>query len=530
MRYRTRKLSSQFFLAQLVILAITISVGFVLLARAERELLDTQYESRAAAIAQTVASAPTVRSCLEKPTAACRPLVQQIATEVSQRTGASYVVVIDMNRVRFSHPDPALIGQQVEEPVMTRDGRVHLGIDNGSTGRSANGKAPLYGPTGVMVGEISVGLRESSVSQALWSEIPTWALWFAVALAVGALASWLFASQVKKRTFGLELHEIAQLLQEREATLHGIREGVVAFDENERVSVVNDEAHRLLPLPINPVGSPLREVMPDDLRDRLVDPRMVADEIVYTRDRCLVVNRMPITLAGQSHGSVVTLRDQTELVGLQRELAGQRGLTESLRAQQHEFANRMHAVSGLLQLGRTTEALDYLLEIRGTAADFDNSLRERIAAPQIVGLLMGKVAEASEAGVEVRIAPTTRLSASPRNVHYLVSILGNLIDNAIQALASAPPPRLIDVAIVEAGGVRIQVSDNGPGIAPGSEQEIFLDGYSTKAGGRRGTGLAVVHRMVSRLGGTISVSTGPGARFTVALPDTYSSETRAELK
>lgn len=531
MPHRTRKLSTQIFLAQLIILAITISVGFVLLARAERQLLDTEYESRAAAIAAAVASTPTVRSCLAAPSAACRPDVQKLATEVSASTGASYVVVIDLDRVRFSHPDPALIGQQVEEPIYAKDGRTHLRIDNGSTGRSANGIVPLYEPSGKrIIGEVSVGLRDSSASRALWNEIPSWIMWFAIALGVGALASWLLATQIKKRTFGLELDEIARLLQEREATLHGIREGVIAFDENERVSVVNDEAHRLIRMPSNPVGAPLRDVLYDEtLRERLVNPRVVADEIIYTEDRCLLVNRMPVVLAGRPHGTVVTLRDQTELVGVQSELAGQRGLTESLRAQQHEFANRMHAVAGLLQLGRRDEALSYLLEIQGTAAGFDNTLRAKVASPQLVGLLLGKTAEASEAGVELVIGPSTWVGESPRAVHYLVSIVGNLVDNAIQALTTTPPPRRIVVTIVESDGMLIEVSDNGPGVKPGDEAAIFTDGYSTKEGDRRGTGLAVVQSMVSRLGGTIEVSSGRGARFTVVLPPMQPGDSRDGL-
>lgn len=374
-----------------------------------------------------------------------------------------------------------------------------------------------------MVGEVSVGIRESSVSSALWHELPSYAIWFAIALALGSLASFALAARLKRRTFGLELDEISLLLQEREAMLHGVREGVIAFDEFERVSVVNDEAQRLLGLPVSAVGRHLNDMLPDGrLRDVLSGRDARGDDLVLTDDLRLVINRMPVTVAGRSHGSVVTLRDRTEVAGLRSELDGERGLTESLRAQQHEFANRLHAVAGLLQLGDAEDALRYVLEIRGTAAEFDNTLRTHIESPQIIGLLLGKAAEASEHGIELVITPETWLSESPDKVQALTSIIGNLIDNAIAALTGVPAPKRIMVDIVEDDDeVRITVGDNGPGVATGAEGLIFRDGFTTntsRSGRPRGLGLALVARLVNQLGGSTEVSQGPGAEFTVRLP------------
>jgi two-component system CitB family sensor kinase len=527
MRNRMRRLSSQIFVSQLVILTTTMLVGFGLLVRQERSHLDSQYEARAASIAETTAGVPTIRSCMAQAAPGCAADIQRIASTIENETGASYVVVIDMNRVRHSHPDPALIGQQVAEPIVVADGRVHVGIDNGSTGRSANGKAPLRGPDGTLVGEVSVGLQESSVTAALRHEIPSYAAWFGIALLLGAVASWALARRLKRRTFGLELEEISLLLQEREATLHGVREGVIAFDAAGRVSMVNDPAQHLLGLDAGAVGHTLPELVPPGrLRDVLDGVGTTTpDDFVLTDDYSLVVNRMPVTLAGRPHGAVVTLRDRTELAALLRELDGERGLTESLRAQQHEFANRIHAIAGLLELGRTQEALSYLTEIRGNAAEFDHTLRTHIAAPQIVGLLLGKAAEASERGIELEIAPETWLSESPGKVQVLTTVVGNLVDNAMDAVSGQEPPRRVEVEIVEdEDQLTVVVTDNGPGVAPELVPRIFLDGYSTKAlpeGKLRGLGLALVHRLVTRLDGTVDVAAAPhgdGACFTVTLP------------
>jgi two-component system CitB family sensor kinase len=519
---RIRRISTQIFFAQLAILTASMAIGFGLFATTARGQIDSEYQHRAAAIAQTVAAMPDVRECMAQESTGCDTTLQDAATEVMLQTGASYVVLIDMNRVRHTHPDPALIGRKIEEQVIAADGNVHLGVDNGATGVTANARVPLRGPDGAMVGEVSVGLQESSVSSELIARLPSYGVWFLLALAVGAIASWLLARRMKRRTFGLELDEIAQLLQEREATLHGIREGVVGVGPDGRISVMNDEAQRLLGVAPG-TGRRLEEVIPaGPLRDALTDQRSGKDEIVLTDDRWLVVNRMPVTLAGASHGVVVTLRDRTDIEGLTRELDGERSLTESLRAQQHEFSNRMHALAGLLELDRPDEALEYLTELRGLSADLDQTLRTRIRAPHIVGLLLGKAAEASERGIELVIAPETSISEAPERLRLLTTVIGNLVDNAFDALAGAPGPRRVTVSAVEsAGDIVVTVSDNGPGVPPGEIAHIFRNGYTTKRGSivrHSGLGLALVHDAVVKAGGTVTVDNDEGAVFRVVIP------------
>ncbi|HEY4268013.1 MAG TPA: sensor histidine kinase [Galbitalea sp.] len=523
MRRRIRKLSSQIFLAQLAILTVSLAVAFVLFAQTARDNLDHEYQTRAAAIAETFAEIPTVQGCIPTGISECPGEVQALASSTAQRTGAAYVVVIDMDRVRHSHPNPALIGQKVSEPIIARDGKTHLGVDSGSTGVTANARVPLYGTDGQLVGEVSVGIQESSVSGELLAQLPTYAIWVAAVLAIGGLASFGLATLLKRRTFGLELDEVARLLQEREATLHGIREGVIAVDPVGRISVINDEAQRLLRLPPGSLDHPLDEVLPrGPLLDALTETSTVNDAIVITDDHCLVINRMPVVLAGRPHGSVVTLQDRTDLEALSRELDGERSFTESMRAQQHEFSNRMHAIAGLLELGRADEALDYIQEIRGGSADFDESLRTRIAAPQIVGLMLGKAAEAHERGIELILAPESSLGRAPDHVQAVTTILGNLIDNAFDALGSVRPPRRVRVSIVEtSSSLTVVVSDNGPGLPQGAIPQIFTNGYTTKRGSllrHAGLGLSLVDKAVGKLDGSISVSEAPGATFTVILP------------
>jgi two-component system CitB family sensor kinase len=339
---------------------------------------------------------------------------------------------------------------------------------------------------------------------------------------------------LKKRTFGLELDEIAKLLQEREAVLHGIREGMIAFDRAGRVTMVNDEARRLLNLPLfGGVGGYLEDMVPPGrLQDLLSGEIQGKDQVVLTDEYYLTVNRMPVTLAGRPHGAVVTLRDRTELSGLLRELDSVTSLTDALRAQQHEFSNRMHIVAGLLELGETEEALQYLTDLSGAEAAFAESVRSRIAPSVLVGLILAKAAVAGERGVELELTDDTWLGDTPDKVQALTTVLGNLIDNAFDAVSGpgVDPGAVSDggsggrvlVSIVEDDdGITVRVADNGPGIPAGAAETVFTDGFTTKpATGsmRRGLGLALVHRLVQRLGGTIAATEGPGAVFTVRLP------------
>ncbi|WP_406165932.1 sensor histidine kinase [Streptomyces canus] len=517
------RLSARILANQLAILALTGAIGFVLFAFAQRGEIDRAYEQRALDIAQTTAAEPQIQQAVEY--GGGGDVVQTVAERIRKASGASYVVVIDLHGIRHSHPDPALIGEPVGDPIVVLDGRPHVGSDRGATGRSANGKAPLYGSTGKLVGEVSAGIPERDVLGELWRELPTFGLYAAIAVALGSAAAFLLARRLKRSTFGLELEEIAGLLQDREAMLHGIREGVIAFDPDGRITVVNDEARHLLGLG-TALGSRLEEVLPDGRLRRALDGTLTGTDLnVLTDDHCLVVNRMPVTLHGRELGAVVTVRDRTELIGLLRELDSVRGLTDALRAQQHEFTNRMHTVAGLLDIGDLDAAYEYAVESAGADQALTESVRERIGNALLVGLIVAKTTVAAERGVRMVLSDDSALGEDPPHLRRLLTIVGNLLDNAIDAAAGGPPPaggREVELSLVEAVDlVMVRVVDSGPGIPPGAAESIFEDGWSTRPDrgtARRGLGLALVHRLTQLHGGTITVSEGPGAVFTVILP------------
>jgi two-component system, CitB family, sensor kinase len=523
---RRRQLSTRILASVVGILLASTLVGFVLVTLNQRAEFERDYRQRALSVAQTFAATPSVRQALAQPTPAGRRLIQGLADEVRRETGATYIVVIDRNGVRYSHPDPALIGKRITEPVIALDGRDHTGTDHGNLGISANAKVPIRAPGATNappIGEVSAGILERQVSDQLLHELPSLLLYFACALAIGVVASLTLARRLKRSTFGLELDEIAGLVQEREAMLHGIREGVITFDRDGRVTLINDEARRLIPLDDDPVGRPITDVVTHRrLCDLLTGALVGSDTVVVTDEHILVVNRMPVSRDGRDLGAVVTLRDRTEFEGLLRELDSVDALTDALRAQQHEFSNRMHTVAGLIELGDQDAAIHYALDVSVATAGRAEAIRERIEAPELAALLLAKTTVAAERGVELALTDGSRLARARVDTNVMISILGNLLDNAIDAAAAGPEPAQVTLRLKTCDEtVTIQVSDTGAGVPEALAERIFADGFTTKSrDGRsnRGIGLALVHRLVNRVNGTITVDCSGPTTFTVVLP------------
>jgi two-component system CitB family sensor kinase len=258
---------------------------------------------------------------------------------------------------------------------------------------------------------------------------------------------------------------------------------------------------------------------PGRLRDTLDGSGAAGDEVLVAGDRVLVANRMPVKVREHDIGTVITLRDRTELEGLLRELDTVRGLADALRAQAHESSNRMHTVAGLIELERYDDALGFITRQTSLAQALSESLIERIGEPALVALLLAKSAQATERGLELRVAESTSLAATDGDPTDLVTIVGNLVDNAIDA---AGAEGWVEVTIrSDADGTLIEVHDSGRGVDAAAGDELFRDGYSTKTprtSGSRGLGLALVRQTVRRRGGTVTVRNDGGAVFSVRLP------------
>lgn len=523
-----RSLSAQILAIQTAVLVVALLAGFVLAVWYQEGQLDHQYEQRALSVAEAVASSDTMADAVQ----AGDPhgIVQTMARQVWRATGVSYVVVTNAQGIRYSHPDPALIGKPVwsdPEPPSSepfRTGRPWVGIQNGTLGATARGKVPLYGDHHRLIGEVSVGIPVAQVRDYLVREIPSIGAYLLAALGVGAVLSLLLTRRLKRQTLGLELDAIAGLFQEREAMLHGIKEGVLGLDTHNRVLLANDEAHALLGLPADCLGRPLADLLgPGRLFDVIIGRQDGQDQLLVVGQRVVVANRMPIHAETKGRvGCVITFHDRTEPEGLLRELDTVLGLTEALRAQSHEFSNRLHTLVGLIELGRYGEAIEFVTAVSTQRNELTDCLMKTLVDPMVVAMLLAKTSVALERGVELRVSADRRFEGGFGEVSDLLTVLGNLIENAVDAAATASGSRVVEVEFSTFGAdLLLRVRDSGPGIAPGDREAIFIDGWSTKesrTGARRGLGLALVRQIVERRGGYVEIGTGGGAVFSVLLP------------
>ncbi|WP_243766053.1 sensor histidine kinase [Streptomyces sp. GC420] len=492
--------------------------------------LDDQAMRRALAIAQTTAVQPRIAEDLLTTPANRYGPVQQEAERIRRATGAEYVVIMNRQGVRWSHTDPAEVGNVVStDPSRALAGHEVMEIDSGTLGRSARGKVPLRDPdSGRIIGAVSVGIAYDSVRSRLLSAIPGLLAYAGGALAVGALAAYLISRRIHRRTRDLAFSDIAGLLAEREAMLHGIREGVVALDRAGRIRLMNDEAQRLLGLGTDGRGRTPEEVLGRGRTADVLGGRVTGDDLLTVRGhRVLVANRMPT----DDGGAVATLRDRTELERLGRELDGTRGLIDALRAQDHEHANRMHTLLGLLELEMYEEAVVYVTEVVGVHRATAEQVTERVHDPLLAALLVGKATVAAERGVSLRLSPGTLMPDRLVDPPGLVTVVGNLVDNALDASAGSLRAEVEVELRAEGRTAVLRVRDSGPGVPEDRRELIFTEGWSTKeppAHGRRGIGLALVRRLAERQGGTARVTdrTSGGAEFTVVLPEALAEELR----
>jgi two-component system CitB family sensor kinase len=531
---RRRTLAGQLLFLQLgIILVVLVSVGAVSLAQSEATFNRVEGR-RVSALAEQVAANPLVRGNLTVP---------------EQRTGLATLALQTVTQSRVTAVTIADADEQVRvstDPSL-EDKPLPLGASSVGSGASWSGSMSFGGDrqlvsqvpvlsiadnhVGEHLGTVMIAEDFPSVWERLRGASSYLLTYLGIALALGVAGSWLLARRIKRQTLGLEPHEITGLAEHREALLYGIAEGVVALDPHERITLVNDVARKLLDLPEHAAGMSLRDLR---VEGRLLDVLTGAgatdtdddsprDDVVIRRGRVLVMNRMRVERDGRHLGTVTTLRDRTALANLEREIGSFRSTTHLLRAQTHEFANQLHTISGLIQLGDYDEVVRYVDAVTERRQSLDLLVNSRVRDPAVSALLMAKASIASERRVELRVSDDTALDRlDAEDSADVATVLGNLVDNAIDAVSGEPAGQWVSVAIrQDTASVEISVSDSGPGVPPEVAQEVFVHGFTTKAAtaGERGIGLALTRLVCQSRGGEVRVASTPkgGATFVAEL-------------
>ncbi len=525
---RHMSLAAQFLVLQLaIVLLVLAAVVAVSLAQSASEFREVEGR-RALEVAEDLAGNTTVRMGLGDDHHAdwLTGPVQQTHT----LSGASYVVIASPDGRIVGSTDPQQLGRLFPlHGSSVLAGRAWTGTVTDDGRSSVVAHVPVFsavpGRSGELIGLAAIGRAYPTVWERLGDSAADLLTYLGVGCLLGVVGSLLLSRRIKRQTLGLEPVEIRRLVEHREAMLHGIKEGVVGLDRHERITVLNEVARDLLALPPDSQGRTLAGLGCDRrLVDVLTGVSAGQDQVVVTGDRVLTLNRRPISLRGRAIGSVTTLRDRTELVELQKELGATRHTTDTLRAQAHEFTNQLHTIAGLIQLGEYDDVVRYITASSQARDQLTDDVTSRIADPPLAALLIAKASVAAERGVQLRISDRSRLDRLDRLDELsadLVTVVGNLVDNALDA-TGATSNGWVEVDVrEEAGIVQVDVRDSGPGVAPDLAEEVFARGFTTKVateGGQRGIGLALTRLVCTRRGGEASVKNEDGAVFSARLP------------
>jgi two-component system CitB family sensor kinase len=518
------RFATQALLAQVGVLVLVVGSGFVLIALLLRAELEQQYEERALTLARAVAADETIAGYVAHHELS--PDVQRRAEAARRRTGALFISVADNRGVRYAHIDPEHVGQPGSVAPEVLNGQEMAAIDRGALGTSARARVPIRGDDGTVTGEVFVGFSADAIYQRLDDLLRAAAGFTAATLALGVAGAALLTRRLKRQTLRLEPRDLADLLREREAVIHGIDEGVLAVDQANRITVCNDAAGRLLGRSL-PQGTVLEEAkLPAALRSLLADRSSVRGLMVTFEDRTLIVSSSPVRRGRHDLGHVLSLRDRTEVDQMTRELDVVRALSDALRAQAHEYTNRLHTLSGLLHYGHLSEAEAYLRELVNDPIATERGDAGRLRDPYIRGLLAAKNAAASERGVQLRLTEESFLPGRLTAPLDVVTVVGNLLDNAIDAAANGRRrPAWVELSVVaQADSLNVVVVDSGDGVTEGTEDRLFESGITTKPDEQRphGIGLALARQLTRRYGGHLELTSRGGSEcgavFVARLP------------
>jgi two-component system, CitB family, sensor kinase len=539
------RLATQVLLLQVAVVALTLGLAGALLAFLSHQRIAAEVGTRALDIAQVVAAAPAVRADVARyddapltpGTALTNELaagqLQGIASEVQKSTDVLFVVSTNNQGIRLAHPDRAALGQHVStDPAEALAGHEVVLRQSGTLGPSVRAKVPVFQlDSNRVIGEISVGVSTSAVHRQLWTDVRTAAVLVGLALLIGIIGSVLLSRRWRALTLGLQPAELAEMVRGQAAVLHGIGEGVLAADTSWKTTFVNDEACRLLEIGAEP-GRPVEEIGLTPRVFELFKSAESSPTIATVGDRIVVVSARRVSRDGRDLGSVLVVRDRTDVESLTRQLDAVQLMSTALRAQRHEFANRLHLLNGLLHSGHVEEAAKYLEELLGSGP-LGSALPgiESVQDAFLQAFLAAKAASAREAGVTLTIGENTWVSGRLALPVDVTTVLGNLLDNAIDAARTGHnETKVVEVELLQDGStLHITVADSGDGVTPDFVEHVFTEGKSTKPQsaipGGRGIGMALSRQISRALGGDVWLSSPGdptaqlcGAEFIARLP------------
>ena len=526
-------ISSRFKLSTIIIffvclvVLVSLLITNLLVANTSGEVIEQQLEEKAISVSRTAAESQVIRNGLQSE--AIEENVQDYAEAVQQATNVLFVVVMDMEGIRKSHPNPDNIGKSFSggDELRVLQGDAYTSRAEGTLGQSVRSFTPIFDDNENQIGAVAVGISLQEVEAAIQQNRKTILIGSLIGLLFGIIGAIWLARYIKKSLFGLEPHEIARIHEERNQMLHSFYEGVIAIDKDSRIMLANKSARKLFQKAgfpgKEPIGLAIQEFLPDiELDYVLHEKRTILDEEQELNGLSIISNHVPLLVNEEVIGAIVTFRDKTEIDQLAEQLTGVEMYAETLRAQSHEFMNQLHVLLGLIKLGEYDQVSNFIGKLVDHQVYEVGNITRHIKDPVLAGFIIGKSSFAREAGVELAVSCETDIPnpADPAVVHELVTIIGNVIDNAIDNVSNTNHKSINASFSYIDELLTITIRDSGTGIPQELQETIFTKGVSSKEGYHRGLGLHLMKTSVEKMEGSIDVVSAPnkGTIFEIVLP------------
>ncbi len=440
------------------------------------------------------------------------------------KTKVEFIVVMNMKGIRYSHPIKRKIGKKFEggdEKRVLTTGEAYVSEAEGSLGPSLRVFTPIF-KDGKQIGAVAVGNPLNQVYNEIYLKIDEFIPFIILGLFLGVIAATLLSSNIKKSIFGLEPKEIAWILKEKEAVLESVKEGILAVDKKGRVTLFNKAAGDILELTEEDIGKHITNLSYENKIFEVLKAGKYYENIEMKVRPGLTILCKYNPLKNDKNeviGVVLNFRDLTEVKKMAEELTGIKKMTWSLRAQNHEFMNKLHTISGMIQLGEYVEAVRFISDISKTRKEISSILTDRIKNVSIVALLFSKYNKAEEDRIKFEIDIDCQLNQLPQDMREdeLGSVIGNLIENSFEEVSSTGGGTVYFKIYEIDNCLKIKINDNGPGISPDMRNSIYEIGTSTKTG-QRGVGMYIVKKIIDEMQGTIEFRVENGTSWDISIP------------
>ncbi|CAG9609030.1 ATP-binding protein [Pseudoneobacillus rhizosphaerae] len=507
-------------LGLLLILLLTVSFSYK-----ESKQIEENKGRMALELSKTVSFIPTVITAFQTNDPA--KTIQPLAEKIRKETGAEFIVIGNKNGIRYSHPLLSKIGGEMEGGDNDRalqNGEYYISKSIGTLGPSIRGKSPIFNQKGEIIGIVSVGFLLEDIHEQINKNIVKVLYVALFALFISVTGSIILGRNIRKDTMGLEPYEIARLYKEKNAILHAVKEGILAIDQDGYITTMNIPAKKLLNLQGSVRHMKVDGLFPSEyLYEVLRTGAPQIDKEMVWNDKTVIVNCTPLFDGNKNSGVVVSFRDKTEIEQMVNTISEVKSYSEDLRAQTHEFTNKLYVLLGLLQLGEYQQAIE-MIQTETQTVQFQNSVVfNQIKDTKIQAILLGKLGKSSEKKIKFEIASDSYLGPLPPHIKLsnLIVILGNIIDNAFEAVYGVESGTVKFFTTDIGSDIIFEIADNGKGISDKEIPLLFQKGYTTKNGtASRGFGLWNAEEATLEMNGMIEVQSAPdsGTVFTVYLP------------